>query len=62
MTRYDRPPSNSLYGVAETSTSVDALIRPCIRQAYPLRAADHPEDERFRLLLDALAQLRGGTS
>ena len=61
MTRYDRLPSESRYGVAETSTSVDALIRPCIRQAYPLPAADHPHDERFRLLLDALAQRRGRT-
>ena len=62
MTRYDRPPSNSLYGVAETSTSMDALIRPCIRQAFPLPPADHPDDERFRLLLGALAQRSGGTS
>ena len=56
MTRYDRLPSQHLYGVAETSTSVDALVRPCIRQAFPLPPADHPHDERFRLLLDALAQ------
>ena len=61
MTRYDRPPSNSLYGVAETSTSMDALIRPCIRQAFPLPPADHPDDERFRLLLNALAQRRDRT-
>ncbi len=61
MTRYDRLPSDSLYGVAETSTSVDALIRPCIRQAFPLPPADHPDDERFRLLLDALAQRSGRT-
>ena len=62
MTRYDRLPSDSLYGVAETSTSVDALIRPCIRQAFPLPVADHPDDERFCLLLDALAQRSGRTS
>ncbi len=62
MTRYDRLPSDSLYGVAETTTSMDVLIRPCIRQAFPLPAADHSDDERFRLLLDALAQRRGGTS
>ncbi len=53
MTRYDRLPSENLYGVAETSTSVDALIRPCIRLAFPLPVADHHDDERFRLLLDA---------
>ena len=61
MTRYDRLPSEHLYAVAETSTSVDALIRPCIRQAYPLPAADHLDDERFRWLLDALAQRSGRT-
>ena len=62
MTRYDRLPSESQYGVAETNTSMDALIRPCIRQAFPLPSADHPDDERFRLLLDALAQRSGRTS
>ena len=62
MTRYDRLPSEHRYGVAETSTSVDALIRPCIRQAFSLPATDHSDDERFRLLLDALAQRSGRTS
>ena len=61
MTRYDRLPSDSLYGLAETSTSMDALIRPCIRQAFPLPTADHSDDERFRLLLEALAQRSGRT-
>ena len=43
-------------GTALTSTSIDDLIRPGLRQAYPLPSDDDPTEDRFRCLLDALAQ------
>ena len=62
MNRHDYTQWDMRYGSAQTGTSMDALIRPCIRQAFPLPATDHSDDERFRLLLDALAQRSDGTS
>jgi hypothetical protein len=61
MNRYDHLTSESRFDAAETGTSMDALIRPCLRQAFLLPADDHRNDERFRLLLDALAQRGRGT-
>lgn len=46
--------------VAEAFPSIDTLIRPGLRLAYPLPAASYAADEDFRLLLRALAQRRGG--
>ena len=37
----------------------DDLIRPALRQAFPLPAEDQTGNEKFRLLLDALAQRAG---
>ena len=56
MTRYDRLAADPRLGAAEGGTSIDALIRPCLRSAFLLPQDDHRQDERFRLLLDALAQ------
>lgn len=42
-------------GTSKTSASVDANIRPCFRLAYPLPLTD--DDERFRQLLEALAEV-----
>lgn len=56
MNRYDRLTSDPRFDAAERGTSVDALIRPCLRQAFRLPPDDYGNDERFRLLLDALAQ------
>ena len=56
MIRHDYIHSDTRYGPAQYGTSMDALIRPCIQQAFPLPADNDPGDERFRLLLDALAQ------
>ena len=57
MIRHDHTQWDMRYGVAQSGTSMDALIRPCIRQAFPLPADDSPGDESFRVLLEALAQL-----
>ena len=61
MIRHDHTQWDIRYGTAQTGTSMDALIRPCIRQAFPLPADDSPGDERFRLLLDALTHRGSGT-
>jgi hypothetical protein len=55
MNRYDRLTVDPRFDSAETGTSIDALIRPCLRQAFQLPADDLSKDERFSLLLDALA-------
>jgi hypothetical protein len=57
MNRFDRLTTDPRFDAAENGTSIDAMIRPCLRQAFLLSADDHCNDERFRLLLDALAQL-----
>jgi hypothetical protein len=62
MTQYDHTQPSGRYGGAEIETSVDSLIRPCIRQAFPLPLDSYPTDERFRRLLEALAQLRDEAS
>lgn len=58
MTRHDLFHSYGQAGGAETGTTVDALIRPGLRQAFPLPSkGDH--DERFHVLLNALAERTG---
>ena len=55
MGRHNQLLANSSYGVTESRTSIDALIRPGLRKAFPL-PAEGQGDEQFRLLLDALVQ------
>ncbi|TNC46441.1 hypothetical protein FHG66_19075 [Rubellimicrobium rubrum] len=55
MTRYNHQGLDTRSEFIE-SAGIDALIRPCIHKAFPLPAEDHASDDRFRLLLDALAQ------
>ena len=62
MARYDHQFWNDRSGDAETRTSIDTLIRPGLRRAFPLPTDNHAHDDRFRLLLEALAQRSGGTS
>ena len=60
MTRNDILHAYAHAGVTETRTTMDALIRPGLRQAFPLPVeGDH--DERFHILLHALAE-RAGTN
>jgi hypothetical protein len=47
--------------VAETHTPIDALIRPGLRQAFPLPVTGQAADEQFTVLLWALAPRSGGT-
>ncbi|MBP1807663.1 hypothetical protein J2Z33_003537 [Rubellimicrobium aerolatum] len=49
---------NAPSDLATSRASVDDLIRPGLRCAYPLPKADHAKVERFRRLLDALARRR----
>ena len=61
MNRYDRLTTDPRFDAAETGTSIDALIRPCLRQAFLLPADDHCHDERFQVLLHALDRRHSGT-
>jgi hypothetical protein len=40
---------------SERDELIDEVLRPGLRQAFPL--PDRSQDERFRILLDALARL-----
>ena len=62
MARHDHQFWDDQSGDAETRTSMDSLIRPGLRRAFPLPADDHAHDDRFRLLLEALAQRSGASS
>ncbi len=46
--------TRSPYGTVEASGSVDDLIRPSLRKAFPLPGTDPATDERIGLLLDAI--------
>jgi hypothetical protein len=60
MAHYTRPHSYISGARALTGTSVHELIRPNLRLSFPLRSKDDPNEDRFRRLLDALAQCRSG--
>jgi hypothetical protein len=62
MARHDHQFWDDHSGDAEIRTSMDVLIRSGLLRAFPLPADDHAPEDRFRLLLGALAQRRGGTS
>lgn len=47
--------------VADAHIPIDALIRPGLHQAFPLPATGQAADEKFTVLLRALAARRGGT-
>jgi len=49
------PPVAPSYGPA----SIDDLVRPNLRRAYPLPKADQEADERFAALLAAIAEQSG---
>ena len=53
-----RPHAHVAGGSAMTGTSLDDMIRPGLRHAFPLPAEDGPNEDRFRRLLAALAQTR----
>ena len=50
--------SNSYSGATEPRASIHDLIRPNLRRAFPLPTAE-PVDDKFRRLLEALAQHSG---
>ena len=56
MAQYSRPHSYIAGGTALTGTSIDDLIRPGLRVAFPLPSEEGSQEDRFRRLLDALAQ------
>ena len=41
---------------ALTNSSVDELIRPGLRLAFPLPSKDDPDEDKFCRVLDALGQ------
>jgi hypothetical protein len=60
MAHYDLLPSDAHLGADRgRASSISDLIRPNLRRAFAL-AEDGQRDERFRALLDALAQQHGG--
>lgn len=56
MARHDLLHSDVWSDGAETTSSIDVLIQPGLHRAFPLPAEGHADDDRFRLLLEALAQ------
>lgn len=56
MVQHIRPHACIPRGGALTGTSVDELVRPGLRLAFPLPSGDDANEEKFRRLLDALAQ------
>ena len=54
MACQDRHVSDACFGAPASRASIDALLRPSLRRVFPLPADEG--DERFRLLLEALAQ------
>ena len=59
MSHHSFPPLPAVYGYADrqVATSVDDLIRPCLRQAFPVPVAGQTGDDRFQIMLDALVEL-----
>lgn len=53
--------SDAESGAIETYPSIDTVIRPGLRRAFPLPAKGQAADERFGVLLGALAQRTVGT-
>jgi len=47
------------HGTADSHTCIEDLIRPGLRRAFPLPSEGCTDDERFGLLLDALARRCG---
>jgi hypothetical protein len=48
--------------MASTGSSVDELIRPGLRLAFPLPAEGDPNEDKFCRVLDALGQRSRQTS
>jgi hypothetical protein len=61
VTQHTRPHSYVPGGSALTGTSIDELIRPGLRHAFPLPPKEDPVEATFRRLLDALALRRSGS-
>ena len=59
MSHHSFPPLPAVYGYADrqVATSVNDLIRPCLRQAFPVPVAGQTGDDRFQIMLDALVEL-----
>lgn len=55
MTCHELPRLDPWSDDADAPPSIDALIRPGLHRAFPLPAEDHAGDDRFRVLLEALA-------
>jgi hypothetical protein len=55
MAHHDLLHASAPFGPEEPRAPIDDLIRPGLRRAFPLPETDHAEDERFRVLLEALA-------
>jgi hypothetical protein len=56
------PHSYVPYGASLTGSSIDDLIRPGLKLAYPLPSEEASEDEEFQRLLELLAERQAGQS
>ena len=61
MARNNILPSYDQFGAPVTRASIDDLLRPSLRWAFPLPDKAHADDERFLRVLNALARHRGET-
>ena len=61
MTQHTRAHSYVPGGSALTDSSIDDLIRPGLRLAFPVPSEEGLNEGRFRRLLDALAQRPSGS-
>ena len=62
MSRHEVSQAGVRWTAAEDRSTMDELIRPGLRQAYPLPQDDKGHDERFLLLLEALAERTRATN
>lgn len=60
MSQYVHRHSYVPCAVSRTGTSIDDLIRPGLRLAYPLPSEEASGDARFQRLLDLLAERVSG--
>ena len=56
LTHHIQPHAYVPAAKASTGSSVDELIRPGLRLAFPLPSKDDPNEDKFCRVLDALGQ------
>jgi hypothetical protein len=60
LSHLDSIPPDGFGSYPEGRASLDDMLRPSLRHAFPLPAEGLATDDKFRQLLDALAQIKVG--